>query len=356
MAMLREALPVNKLGRSNGITGALISLSAAVGPLLGATLLALWSWRLLFLVNIPIVAAALVLLTVLRYPLRRRAMNLSIDWRGALLFAAILVLATALLDAADSGDKVLLAVTLIALPLLLLGFVQLQLGSANPVAEWRLFRIRSYAGSTMYILLTNLVMYTAILAMPFFAQEIQGRSTMQSGILLGALSIPVFFLAPAGGRLADAVGRRPLVNIGSVLIVIGSGALFLGIGKSVPYAYLLGVLALMGVGLGLSVGPAGTAAIESAPRELAGSAAGTNSMMRYVGSIIGTGMLGAVLNTNGNAPAIGLFRVILGVLLAVSVLGFVSSLFIHRFPGERAVDGPSTAPTPVSEGVGARAP
>jgi hypothetical protein len=67
-------------------------------------------------------------------------------------------------------------------------------------------------------------------------------------------------------------------------------------------------------------------------------------------------MLGAVLNTNGNAPAIGLFRVILGVLLAVSVLGFVSSLFIHRFPGERAVDGPSTAPTPVSEGVGARAP
>ena len=356
MAMLREALPVNKLGRSNGITGALISLSAAVGPLLGATLLALGSWRLLFLVNIPIVAAALVLLTVLRYPPRRRAMDLSIDWRGALLFATILVLATALLDAADSGDRVLLGVTLIALPLLLLGFVQLQLGSANPVAEWRLFRIRSYAGSTMYILLTNLVMYTAILAMPFFVEEIQGRSTMQSGILLGALSIPVFFLAPAGGRLADAVGRRPLVNIGSVLIVAGSGALFLGIGKSVPYAYLLGVLALMGVGLGLSVGPAGTAAIESAPRELAGSAAGTNSMMRYVGSIIGTGMLGAVLNTDGDAPAIGLFRVILGVLLVVSVLGFVSSLFIHRFPGERVVDGPATTPLPVSEGVGARAP
>ncbi len=354
MAMLRESLPVNRLGRSNGITGSLISLSAAIGPLLGAALLALWSWRLLFLVNIPIVVAALALFTVLRYPSRGRPLGLSIDWRGAALFAAILVIVTALLDAADSGDALLLGVTVIALPLLLLGFVWLQMGSANPVAEWRLFRVRSYAGSTMYILLTNLVMYTAILAMPFFLEEVQGRSTMESGILLGAISMPVFLLSPAGGRLADSVGRRPLVNAGSALIVAGSGALFLGIGGDVPYAYLLVVLAVMGIGLGLSVGPAGTAAIESAPRELAGSAAGTNSMMRYVGSIIGAGILGAVLNTEADAPGIGLFRLVLGVLFAVSLLALASSLFIHRFPREHPAAGGLPDATPLAETAGVR--
>jgi EmrB/QacA subfamily drug resistance transporter len=335
MAMLRETLPVDRLGRSNGITGSLISLSAAVGPMLGAALLAVGSWRLLFLVNIPIVAAALIALSWLQYPSRARRGVISIDWRGGLLFAVILVLVTALLDAADSGDGVLIAATLIALPVMLLVFVQMQVSSATPVAEWRLFKVRSYAASTGYILLTNLVMYTAILAMPFFAEEIQGRATIESGILLGAVSIPVAILSPIGGRVSDSIGRRPLVMSGAAAIVAGSGALFLGIADDVPFAYLLAVLAVTGIGLGLSVGPAGTAAIESAPRELAGSAAGTNSMMRYVGSIIGTGILGAVLNTSGDAPEIGVFRIVLGVLFAVSILAFGASLFVHRYPAER---------------------
>ena len=84
--------------------------------------------------------------------------------------------------------------------------------------------------------------------------------------------------------------------------------------------------------MGLSFGPASTAAVECAPRELAGSAAGTNSMMRYVGSIIGAGVLGGVLSNEVGASEIGLFRAIFVVIVVMAGLAVLTTLFIHRFP------------------------
>ncbi|MCI0849374.1 MAG: MFS transporter, partial [Chloroflexi bacterium] len=84
-AMLRETVPVSELGRINGLYGAVMSTSAAVGPLLGAALLALGSWRLLFLANVPIVAVALLLLARLDYTDRPARERPSIDWLGAAL-------------------------------------------------------------------------------------------------------------------------------------------------------------------------------------------------------------------------------------------------------------------------------
>ncbi len=334
-AMMRESVPVNRLGRSNGLTGSVMSAAAAVGPLLGAALLTLGSWRLLFLMNVPLVLAALLALNLLDYTSNRSRARVSLDWFGALAFAGVLALVTVLLNALrGNAGGIVLGATVVALPAFLFVFVRRQFSAATPIAEWRLFRIRSYAGATGYILLSNLVMYTTILAVPFFVEEVQNKSNLTTGTLLGAISIPVALLAPIGGFVSDGVGRRPPAVIGSVLIVIGVVALLFGISRDVSYVFLAGVLGLLGIGLGLSVGPASAAAIESTPREMAGAAAGTNSMMRYVGSIIGVGILGTVLNTNGAAPGIDLFRLIFVVLVVMSVLAVLCTLFIHRFPAQ----------------------
>ncbi|TMG04284.1 MAG: MFS transporter [Chloroflexi bacterium] len=333
LAMLRESVPLNRLGRSGGTTGAAMSTAAAVGPLLGAGLLALGSWRLLFLMNVPLVAFALLALYRLAPSFNRGRERISLDWVGAGAFAGLLILVTVLLNAlrGDAGVVILIAAA-IAFPLLLLGFLRQQVSTRTPIAEWRLFRIRSYAGATAYILLSNLVMYTIILAIPFFVREVQGKGSFTTGTLLGAVSIPVALIAPIGGRISDEAGRRPPIVGGSVLVVAGVTALLLGISRDVSYLFFASVLFVIGVGLGFSVGPASAAAIESTPAELAGTAAGTNSMMRYVGSIIGAGVLGSVLNTNDAAPAVDLFRLILAVLVIVAVLGALSSLLVHRFP------------------------
>ncbi len=346
-AMLRESVPLNRLGRSGGLTGAAMSAAAAVGPLLGALLLGIGSWRLLFLVNVPLVASALVALYFLDYRSERARLRVSLDWIGAGAFAAVLVLMTVLLNALrTSVDTIVLATAAVGFPVILLLFVRQQFTTATPMAEWRLFRIRSYAASTGYILLSNLVMYTTILAVPFFVEEIQGKGSFTTGTLLGAVSIPVALISPIGGRISDEIGRRPPVVLGSIFVLAGITALLFGISRDVPYLLLAGTLLLMGIGLGISVGPASAAAIESTPVDLAGTAAGTNSMMRYVGSIIGAGVLGSLLNTNESAPGIDLFRAIFVVLVVVSVLATLSSLLIHRYAEHREepiIDAPASA-------------
>jgi EmrB/QacA subfamily drug resistance transporter len=350
-AMLRESVASNRLGRSSGLTGSAMSAAAAVGPLLGAGLLAVGSWRLLFLVNVPLVLAALLALNLLDYASNGQRERLSLDWFGALAFAAVLTLVTLLLNGlrGEAGGLALVA-ALIALPVCLFVFIRRQFSAQTPIAEWRLFRIRSYAGATGYILLSNLVMYTTILAIPFFVEEVQNKSSLTTGTLLGAVSIPVALLAPIGGRVSDAIGRRPPVVAGSVVIVAATGALLIGISPDVPSLFLAAVLGVLGVGLGLSTGPASAAAIESAPRELAGAAAGTNSMMRYVGSIIGVGVLGSVLNTNEAVPGIDLFRLIFAVLLVMSVMAASCALLIHRFASYQAGmhSDPFVSPVPAA--------
>jgi MFS family permease len=349
MAMLRQASPVEKLGRLNGINGAVLSFAAATGPLVGAGALALGSWRLLFPLSVPIVVAALLLLQRLGASDDRSRGRAQVDYVGASLFVALLAGVTLQLSALRDGEA---GVTMIARWLAVgaigLAFAWRQFNATYTVAEWRLFRSRSYAASTAYVLLTNLSMYTTLLMIPFFLEEVQGRSSQMAGLILGSMSILVAVVAPAGGRLADTIGRRLPSQAGAVLMLLGALALLAGLSSDVSPGYLAGCLATIGFGLGLGSGPAATAAVESAPRALAGSASGTSSMMRYAGSILGAGLLAGVLNdSNASSADIGTYQAVVAVVVATAALAVVVSGFIHRFPETEtlsvAADEPAVA-------------
>lgn len=336
MAMLRETVPVQQLGRVNGLYSAVLGFSAAAGPLVGAGLLALGSWRLLFLMNVPIVGLGLVLLAQLSYRDAPREERRALDWQGALLLAGLLVVATFLLGSLRVGHSAAVTAGAATLGVVLGGsFVRHQFAVATPIVEWRLFRVRSFAAATSSVLLMNLVMYTTLLSIPFFIREVQGGGSTRSGLLLGAMSILMAAVAPISGRLSDAVGRRWPALAGSLLALTASVLILAGLDRDVGFVYLAGSLALLGLGIGMGFGSATTAAIESAPRRLAGSASGTNSMMRYVGSILGAGILAGVLTTDGGSVAgVGVFRVIMAVVVAVAALAVVAASMIHRFPSE----------------------
>ncbi len=346
MAMLRESMPVTRLGRSTGLTGGAISLSAASGPLLGAGLLALGSWRLLFVTNVPLVVLALTCGALLAYrdvAVRRSAV---VDWMAAGAFGAMLVSLTFLLNSLrDIHGTYLLGAGVAALAGSSALFLRRQFRSDIPIAEWRLFRSRSFAAATAYILLSNLVMYTTLLAIPFFVEEVQGKDSTTTGTLLGAMSVLMVLTAPLAGRLSDFWGRRALVFMGSLALLAGTGLIMGGLSRDVSFAYVAVSLAVLGLGVGLSIGPASTAAIEAAPRHQAGAAAGTSSMMRYLGSIVGAGVLGAILNSEGALPDVDVFRFMFAILVAMAFLGTACTPFIHRLPHQLSPAGTPTADT-----------
>jgi EmrB/QacA subfamily drug resistance transporter len=351
MAMLRESVPPDRLGRSGGFTGSAMSIAAAAGPLLGAGILAIGSWRLLFLINIPLVAAALTAFRVLAYPAARVRHRVDLDWIGAGALAVLLIGVTFLLNALSGGQSALvLAAAIVALVIFAWVFARRQQRSTAPVVEWSLFRNRSYAAATSFILLGNLVMYTALLTIPFFIQEVQRAGSGRTGILQSAIAMPMIFISPLAGRLSDSVGRRPLISTGSILLIASTTALAVGISEGSSFPFLVVCMCVLGLGISVSVGPASAAAIESTARELAGTAAGTNSMMRYLGSIVGIGLLGAILNTGSDLPATGLFRMIFAVLVVMSMAAALCALFVHRFAAERyeAPSGPSVSAVPAA--------
>lgn len=334
MAMLRAEAPPERLGRLNGINGAVLSFAAATGPLIGAAALALGSWRFLFPLSIPVVLVALVLLQRLHPAGEARLKRTPVDYVGAALFIALLVGITVQLVALRDGERGAAVVARWGVVAVIGAlFIWRQYGSSTPVAEWRLFRDRSFAGATAYVLFTNLSMYTTLLMIPFFLKDVQGRSTQMSGVLLGSMSILVAITAPFGGRLSDALGRRLPAQAGALLMFGGSVALLAGLGPSVSPIYLAACLATIGLGLGLGSGAAQTAAVESVPRSLAGSASGTSSMMRYVGSILGAGLLSGVLNNTTAARGdVTTYQVVALAVAGTAGLAVLAAGFIHRLP------------------------
>ncbi len=336
MAMLRETVPVHRLGRMNGFFNAAMATSAASGPIVGALVLEFSSWRALFLLNVPVVALALLLLARLRYRGATLSGKAEIDWSGGALLAAVLAAVTWLLGTLSGQASVAAVAAGIVMTALLTGvFVRREMTAGSGVAAWGLFRHRNFAGATTYVMVSNLVMYTALLTIPFFVTEVQGKGVAPVGALLGLMSVLMAVAAPASGFLSDSLGRRPLALAGSVITLAASVLLVVGIADDVSFAYLATALALLGLGIGLGTGAATTAAIESAPRSLAGAAAGTTSMMRYVGSIVGTGILAGVLSGDA-VPGAGAFQSIYVVVTAMAIVAVIASLAIHGRMSEQS--------------------
>lgn len=348
MAMLRAAAPPEQFGRFAGLNGAVIGASAAAGPLLGGGILWLASWHWIFLANLPVVLIALAASLWLPQQPRRTGGPVLTDWSGLALFAGLLLLVTASLNQLRGGLQAFTYLWVAATVAVGVLFAAGQVRSRSPAASWSLFRDRSFLGASTHILLMNLAMYTTLLAVPFFITDIQGRDAAIAGVLLSAMALLQAVSAPFMGRASDAVGRRAPAVVSSVMATLASVMLVISISSHANLGLLVVPVALLGLAVGIGFVSATAAAVESVPLEMAGSAAGTQSMMRYVGSIVGSATLAGLLTLEGGAQAgIGTFRLLFLLVAAVALLSLVSAAAIR--PRAHVADprpaGSRSAPT-----------
>lgn len=343
MAMLRNVVPLSRLGHRLGLFESVAGMAAAIGPLIGALLITLATWRLLFLVNVPFVAVAIWLVLRLDYRDQQATRRPEIDWIGAALLVGILSGFTWLFSEFDDEavDGSILAVS-IGVVVLALGFVGRQMRGRVVMAPWGLFRRPSFAAAISYALMTNLVFYVALLSIPFFISEVQNGSASRTGALLGVMSVLYAFVPVFAGRLSDRLGRRLPTLAGALLILGGVVMVAVGLDEDVSFLYLAVALGLIGSGIGLGVSPATTAAIEIAPKEQAAAVGGTDQMVTYVGGILGAGVVAVVLDRSGEAADIDLFRAVFVVASVVAAMTVVAALAIHT----RVVEPPVAAVVP----------
>ena len=339
-AYLRKSVEVDQLPTVLGTNGAMISTGAAVGPVVGGLILALGSWQWIFYLNLPVIA--LVWLLLLSMPVDEGKGRSTFELNPATLLALIVAFAgMALLGSAlRSGNA---AAPLLAAALALLGALAYAARfrrTRRGVLDLNLFTRLPFARAGAMTALSNLVMYTTLVAMPVYLRDGHDVGTSVIGLLLFGMSATNVLAAPAGGFVATRLGIRAGLAAGALVLAAASAGVLAGILAGGVYL-LAAPLAMMGIGLGLGMAAQQSSGLGAWPASMAGSAAGTLSFMRYVGSVAGASLLAAVL---GTTPDRGQYELLFSILCAVAV---VNSLLAWLGPAEVPVASDANAePTP----------
>jgi len=279
-----------------GISGGLTS----IGPIAGSFLLP-WTWRAIFLINVPVALIALALTYRARPADTRRATP--IDWRGAALISAGMGLAILGLQQAGrwgwssaatwgclAGGLAILAV-----------FVRFELRVANPLIDLRIFAHRGFA-------VDNVVMgllYACFLPLFFFAsvyaQVVLGDNAGKTGLYILLIFIGFATASQLGGRILDRRGARPVAIAGSALGAVGfyfwAGQLQHGVGSQWPW------IIVAGAGIGLALTPVTTDAVNRAPIGSFGEVTGVTQTVRYFTASLGLAVLGSLLISETKSDA-----------------------------------------------------
>ena len=327
-AMVREAVPAERRATAFGIVGVATGLAAASGPPLGGVLVHLGGWSAIFWANVPVVALSL-LLGWFSLPASRpeRTATRRFDFAGSLLFAAALGSIIAMPTLIKLHRPILAGVAVVAGLAIGGAFARHELRAGSPVVDLRLFARSHFAAACASIGLSNLVMYTTLLVLPLYLEQVRDHGVRVSGLTLAAMSALTALLGPFGGRWADHRGRWLPAVAGAIGLAAGTLMLaFASRGAGLLPVVL--ALAVMGIGLGVAAASVQTAAVESVPANRTGSAAGIYSTARYMGSVAGSTALALVFvdppRPGHAAPFVALFA----GLIVVALLGILANMRI----------------------------
>ena len=324
MALLRISVPPERRSRAFGTMGAVMGGAAAIGPGLGGWMTAEFGWRMLFIVNLP-----LLVISWLLEPrgdaeavVKQRQHPAPFDWPGSLLLAASLVgvmFATRVTVPLAYWCAAAGAIAGVAL-------VLHERRIERPVLNLSFFRQRGFVAGAGVIAAQNLAMYSLLIQIPF----LYGGSGDGSGLGLAiiAMTLTMAATSPLGGLLVEWVGMRAVVTAGGLVAaagVVGLTRLALTASPSDIAPRLL----LVGLGLGLSTGPANAAAVTAVPAHQSAMASATVSMLRYLGAIGGTVVISVAMSPGVASPAVALWSFVAALVLSAAL-----GLLLPRGAGE----------------------
>lgn len=306
-----------------GVWGAVMAGAAALGPLLGGWLTSSFSWRWIFLVNVPIgllvLAGTVAWVRENREAPRAAGARRDVDVLGALLSALALgALVFAIVEATTLGwwtEQAPLALggltvhgpgPLSLVPVLLVlggaaltGFLLRERHRATAgrevLLDLSLFRLPAFAWGNLTAGTVAIGEFGLLFVLPLYLVNVQALGTLEAGLVLAAMAGGAFGSGAAARHLAAAVGAPGTVLIGLGMEVLAIGVLAALLGPSTPIALLVVLLVVYGLGLGLASAQLTSTVLAPVPPEQSGQGSATQSTVRQLGTALGTAISGAML-------------------------------------------------------------
>jgi EmrB/QacA subfamily drug resistance transporter len=267
MAIAFKMAPPEKRGAVMGMLGIPMLIAPATGPLLSGWLIGIASWHWIFLINLPIgIAALLVGLKLL--PNQEHGKAPSLDILGMILAPiAFSMLTYGVSEGGRGWSSWGALIGLIVGGIALLLFIFVELRHKQPLLELRAFKSSDFTRGIIITWALQASMIGTILLNPLFQQGVLGRTPFVSAAISLPISLGGLLFTPFAGRFSDKVGARPLVFSGLSLMSI---ALFLlsGVNLNTGVITLMILLFMVGCGMALTMMPLNAHVLKSAPREL----------------------------------------------------------------------------------------
>lgn len=297
-AIVTDAFRKGQVGLGLGINQIAGAAGFLIGPIVGG-LLTEWSWRWVFLFNVPLaIFGALWGIWRLREPVRPLTRQ-HIDWFGSItltigLACSLLALSMIAFPMLSEGTIVALFVIGIA-SLIIFGVVEPRI--KEPIVNLRLFRDRLFSLANLSGLLNGIARGAVLFLLIFFLQGPYGKDPLTAGLMLIPFGAAFMLIGPLSGRLSDHVGSRLLAPIGLAISAIA----LLGLStvtQNTPFWLLSLYMALMGGGSGFFVSPNTNAIMSSVEPHTRGAASGILSMLNNTGQMLSIAIVFPVALSN----------------------------------------------------------
>jgi MFS transporter, DHA2 family, methylenomycin A resistance protein len=293
--------------RAVGIWTAAGGVTIAAAPVFGGMLMQSFSWRSIFLVNLPLCLFGAAM--TLRYaPLARRSGNArAFDPAGQLLAIVSLTgLIAAIIEARDwqSERAVVAAGTALAL-LAGLAFVRVEARVVQPMLPLRFFRKAAFSSCIVFGVLMNLVYYGMLFVLTLYLQSVHGYSALQAGMAYLPLTATFILSNLVSQPLTARIGARAAMAAGAGFAALGY-ALLARLTADSSYGDMLVAFAIIPFGMGVAIPVMTTTILGSVEQQWSGTVSGALNAARQAGGAIGVAIFGALVAGGGTAVVTGL--------------------------------------------------
>ena len=296
IAVVGDIVAPRDRGRYQGFFGGVFGVSTVLGPLIGGFIVDNWSWRWIFLINLPL---GLLALFVINRTIRSGARTgaVAIDTAGAVLLALALtaiVLVTSLGSTLWSAAPVSLVAIAFAGVAALAGFLYAETQVADPLLPLSLFRDRAFVIGTSVGFIVGMALFGSITLLPVYFQVVKGLDPTSAGLHMTPMMLGVFVSSITSGQIISRIGRYKIFPVCGTALMTAALLLLSTIDAEPPASRAAFYLLLLGVGLGMVMQILVMAVQNSVPYERLGVATSGTTLFRSIGGSVGAALFGGI--------------------------------------------------------------
>lgn len=296
IAVVGDIVSPRERGRYQGFFGGVFGLSTVLGPLLGGFIVDHWTWRWIFLINLPL---GLVALYVINRTIRSRAHReaVDIDYAGAVLLALALtsvVLVTSFGATLIGEAPVSLFAISLAGVVALAAFLYVETQVPDPLVPLSLFRVRAFTIGTSVGFIVGMALFGSITLLPVYFQVVKGLDPTSAGLAMTPMMLGVFVSSITSGQIISRIGRYKIFPVVGTALMTGALLLLSTIEMGTPVGQASLYLLLLGLGLGMVMQILVMAVQNAVPYERLGVATSGTTLFRSIGGSVGAALFGGI--------------------------------------------------------------